>query len=176
VLESVDYPVERTLNGFLATRYGPIASTRAALHPSANWRSGARPALKRLIGRDLLARSQVFRLARRVRFDDHHDLFGARAAGPLPWDSTVTDDGIETPFEQAERRLVTLTRERASEAPAAEAPDVDADLATVAALFGTDSRDQRTRAWLWLHLTELWDYLLPERQLERGRQAGEVRA
>lgn len=107
VLESIDYPVEKTIDAFFETRYATEnAANRTALAPSTRWCDSLRPALERLIGAEVLARSQVYRLARHIRFDDHRTLFGNQAAGALPW-SKVSDAAAATvseprpsPFEQ----------------------------------------------------------------------------
>ena len=158
VLESIDYPVEPTLKEFRRMRYGDIGSYRRPIAPSADWFDGACMACERLLMDDGIARGQVFRLARRIGAEPLQSLFGCDLGPrPPPWrrasDAPVPDS--ESPFECAERRLIELAESRRA--------GIEDDLRAVANALGVDSDDPRERAWLWLHLAELWDYLVPER-------------
>ena len=160
VLESIDYPVEPELSFFRRGRYGPIAAARGAMAPCLDWESGTKAAAQRLLMSGGLARGGVFALARSIRTEAERGLFGDdEAQSATPWDPKAQRGQDPTPFQSAERRLVDLAEERSG-------LSVCDDLRTVAAALGADSRDQRTRAWLWLHLTELWDYLVPERDYD----------
>ncbi len=65
-----------------------------------------------------------------------------------------------TPFERRERRLLDLAaRVDADTDPSGSG--AASDLATLSAALGIATRSQLDRAWLWLHLAELWDYLAP---------------
>ncbi len=169
VLESVDYPVEPTLEAFRAGRYGAAANGwRRPLAPSGDW-STMRKACRGLLTGNGLARGQVFALARRIRSEAPGLLFGDTPGvlGP-PWQSPTAQVADATPFEAAERHIVELAEEHR--------PGLHRDLEQVAQLLGCDRFDQRERAWLWLHLTELWDYLVPERDCGAPAAAPEARA
>lgn len=170
VLESIDYPVEPTLAEFRAGRYGAHhLAYRQPLAPITDWDSGARTRFQQLLCDGVLSRGQVFRLARLIRDTQPEALYGPfPISEALPWqvESHASATRAPSPFEQAEQRLLTLARERQpAAAPSAAETNADAnsDLAQIAAAMGCDSLDQRRRAWLWLHLTELWDYLVPAR-------------
>jgi hypothetical protein len=162
VLESIDYPVEKELQQFHQRRYGGIVDQRQPMAPSTDWFAVAKPAALRLLGDGhsdgALSRSGVFALARRIHSEAATGLFGDRDEGPPPWE-TAEAVNAPSPFEQAERRLLELSKQRYD----GDAKQIDADLATLAGVFGAAGRELRQRAWLWLHLSELWDYLVPER-------------
>jgi hypothetical protein len=164
VLESVDYPIEPTLAEFRAGRYGANNLVhRQPLVPIMDWNAAARARFQRLLCDGVLSRGQVFRLARRLRDEPPEALFGPfPSSEALPWQSASHANVTRTPslFEQAEQRLLALALEPM---PADAAAETETDLAQIAAALGCDSVDQRRRAWLWLHLTELWDYLVPTR-------------
>jgi len=173
VLESIDYPVETTLAQFHAHRYGAVAARRTPLRADATWFGAGRPAVSRLLGAAGLGRGQVFRLARRIAGSVPAGPDARYSGGPggVPLRLLEDQDPASlSDFQQLELRLLTLSRERQpdSTASGSPVPSVEDDLECLAAGFQLPLDDPADRAWLWLHLTELWDYLAPERDRSRA--------
>lgn len=168
VLESIDYPVEPGLRDFRAGRYGASAeSYRGALRPFLEWQSGLRERCVSLLDDGALTRGQVFALARRISTESADALFGVTPNSPaMPWEELSESPTRQlTAFERQERRLIQLAMER-------DDGEFKTALASLARALGCDSLDQRKRAWLWLHLAELWDYLAPRSQNARITSRG----
>lgn len=175
VLESIDYPVEASLEPFWAHRYGGVAARRTPLRAPADWFGAGRAAAGRLLGGTGLGRGQVFRLARRIAGTPpdgiDFDLFGGVVGalpGGTPWpEAPDRDPATRSAFERMEQRLLALAQEQRPAADPGAAvqplPTVIEDLQYLAEELGIRTDDPADRAWLWLHLTELWDYLVPER-------------
>lgn len=174
VLESIDYPVETDLTQVWERRYGPVSRARTPLQPKvdatdpqAGWFGTGRPVADRLLTGVGLSRGQVFRLARQIAAwrptVQADDLFGqpaiAAGCGAPPWDEAAPRDyDALTPFERLELRLLALT-----EAAASDESTIRQDLLLLADQLSIPTKTPMERAWLWLHLAELWDYLVPQR-------------
>ena len=185
VLESIDYPVETDLAQVWARRYGPVSRARTPLQPKvdatdpqADWFGTGRPVADRLLTGDGLSRGQVFRLARQIAAwrpaVQADDLFGqpaiAAGCGAPPWDEDAPrDQDALTPFERLELRLLALT-----EAAGSGDSSIRQDLPLLADQLGIPTNTPMERAWLWLHLAELWDYLVPQRDQQQAASALEA--
>jgi hypothetical protein len=166
VLESIDYPVEPTLADFRRGRYGYAPTSRPPLAPVPGWFSGERGHVARLLTKGDLSRGQVFELARRITTQPGEALLGGnndKGCGVPPWRADRRSPAPASPFEVQERRILQLAGKQAGD----EGGGLAEGFATLAALFKVDAQDQHSRAWLWLHLAELWDYLVPERDRAR---------
>jgi hypothetical protein len=120
----------------------------------------------------------VFRLARQIAAwrpaVQADDLFGqpaiAAGCGAPPWDEDAPrDQDALTPFERLELRLLALT-----EAAGSGDSSIRQDLPLLADQLGIPTNTPMERAWLWLHLAELWDYLVPQRDQQQAASALEA--
>ncbi len=162
VLESVDYPVEASLAEFWGKRYGAFGMDRKPLFPSGRkqespaWNQ-ARDTLRGMLNGPL-SKGQVYRIVNALaqanpgEFFDGEDLL---AHPDSPWPNDSPDEANDktadlSPFAALELRMHQVVDDRKRLAQG---------LNTAAEFFGIDPRDQRSRAWLWIHLAELWDYL-----------------
>ena len=176
VLESIDYPTEPTLADYRRLRYGDIAAHWRPIRADPAWFAEDGRDCRRLLSAGGFSRGQVFALARDIAHSplprpDPKALFPAELRpGPdrLPWatDAAQTQDSATgqptalASLELRERRLADLARD--------SDPDSVAQLERLAGFLSIDQSElgaATRRAWLWLHLAELWDYLAPERDL-----------
>jgi hypothetical protein len=154
VLESIDYPTSSDIGSFREHRYGPLAQCRRAwLAPPADW-PVLRGALTRLFERGVFARRQLYRIAEVP--------LGRAREHPADWDQVTSAEGLPEEDagdrERAERRMFQLLDDKLR-------PEVVETLRRVGEeLFGLDLDDPGQRAWLWVHLIELWDYLAPQKE------------
>lgn len=162
VLESVDYPTNETLDGYFADRYQPIlAKLRPCPLPAiGNW-NASKTQLQDFLLKRFISRGQLYQIVSTIK------------QTPL---GTPTVDGwaevlklenaelfLANPQEQAEKRMYEVSKEENKK-----------DLANLKQYacnwFGLDMDCPRERAWLWIHLLELWDYLIPQRnEKQRGK-------
>ncbi len=155
VLESVDYPTEADLKQTFEIRYGPLAATRPAkLRPCADWPE-MKKRLGELLSERLIPRRQAYGLVRQFAGAELVEIFdGGEALGG--WnDVTNLETKAERlcPLALAERRLLDT------------AEDCQGLIDAMPELFDffdvRDREDPIARAWMWIHLVELWDYLVP---------------
>jgi hypothetical protein len=152
VLESVDYPTRDDLDAYFGKRYGTaLQQSRLAGHPSTpNWQV-AEASLHRLLGDDLLPIRQLYRIV---------DTFNRNEPqGTLDWNGLcdATQETIQKASlqEQAEFQMLR-TLDSANRAI------VEQELpALMEQLFALEMDKVKERAWCWLHLLELWGYLIP---------------
>jgi hypothetical protein len=183
VLESIDYPTEPTLSVFREHRYGPIATERKPIAPDPEWLEDSGHDCRRLLTTGNLSRGQVFSLARATARaplprSDQDDLFpfgpyAVRAHPPWAGGDATAEESAEDPakgqppptaLERWEKRLVTIAGEKEPTA----VPRLER-LVGFLGLCAEDLCNAERRAWLWLHLAELWDYLVPERDRKQEK-------
>lgn len=148
VLESMDTPSATDIGDLFQQRYHGLgeAQYRQPLMPVRNWQ-----AYKEELRDDLaqLPRSQVYHVAtlvtRETTYAFQHD-----------------NDLNATPFEAFEHRLATLMGANAYHRVCEHLCTLFHPLTTTEQTYPQLS--PKRRAWLWLHLTELWDYLAPYRK------------
>jgi len=174
VLESIDYPAESTLGAFFSIRYGEMAELRRPLSPFSNW-AQQKQELAELLKPDRLPKRQIWRLADLLTRQSLVECFGGRYRKGFGWaqlneDSACADD-LST-LEACERHMLRLVQDPD------ERKRLHTGLEQIFRLVGADPTDQRERAWAWLHLVELWDYLVPahkaddEARVAPGAEAG----
>ncbi len=153
VLESIDYPTHRDYRRFLRERYGDIRNYRPQCLPGEAgicWKTRSDD-LKAAL-RDNLPVRQLYRLGQAITREAPEILFhpeGSEQPGEWPVKSP------KTLLEKLENRLLELAQNPG------ELRDACRDLA---ALLGVSLDDDRQRAWLWLHLLELREYIAPRRE------------
>ncbi|QTR49607.1 hypothetical protein [Candidatus Thiothrix anitrata] len=152
VLESVDYPTRDDLDAYFGKRYGmALQQSRPAGHPAApNWQV-AEASLHRLLGDGMLPIRQLYRIV---------DTFNSNEPqGTLDWNGLcdATQESIQEASlqEQAEFQMLRTL-------DGANRTTVEQELPVmIEQLFALDMDKAEERAWCWLHLLELWDYLIP---------------
>lgn len=164
VLESIDYPTEPDLDQFFATRYGSVAQHRAPLTPDPDWWTDGQERVRSLASDRGLSRGGVFRLARALASDERV-LDGLDDPGTAlpPW-ARQADDPARVPKGLAElevRAWRAMARAGSRVSDPAGSGTTAQDLEAFAAAVCINVREPLQRAWLWLHLAELWDYLSP---------------
>lgn len=157
VLESVDYPTNTDLDEYFNQRYNQhvdLATTRRAGHfvSKGSWES-LKPKVKQLLS--LTTSHQVFRLTDQIQtqgssgsylWQDLSKLENSEKAAPL----SVQE-------EQEQRLLAVMSTEENRQIFIRLAQEV------AQGLFSLDIRESASdRAWFWLHLLELWNYLCPK--------------
>lgn len=154
VLESVDYPTNESIADYFTERYGePLIQIRNNL-PFLSTLPIDLATLDPLLKERALSRSQLHHIVRTV-----HQM-GSQPS-MTKWDDLLTAESNDkttteptyTPQEIAERRSYAVS----------EQPDFIKDKLPELAkqLFQLNIDNANERAWFWLHLMELWDYLLP---------------
>lgn len=143
VLESIDYPTEE-LKQFMHTQYGELTKGRAAMRAVDDWPSMSKE-LKGL--GEVIPRTQLYALAQlacHLRFDEKNL------------------DAEQERFDLQEHRFQAMLGN-----------DIFDDLLTLTnRLFVTsDVPTLQQRCWRWLHLVELWDYLLPPKASTKNKEA-----
>ena len=120
--------------------------------------------MEKLLTGGQLSRGGIFRLARSIASEESVALYGEDGhpgCGTPPWRDPV-GEGKYTKFEVRERQAFkAMTRAGTSAASSVEASPLGAGMEALVNGFGLSAENQRDRAWLWLHLAELWDYLIP---------------
>lgn len=134
VLESIDYPANQDFTDFSETHYGIAAQYRPDWLPACSQWDQLRPQLNPLIHEGLLAKRQVYRIAQALLTVD------------------VRQPEGQQQFEQLEQRLMAV---------ATDTNTLEQALTSIYTLLGLNKTRVTERAWMWLHLLELWDYLLP---------------
>lgn len=155
VLESIDYPVNTEIEHFMKTRYGKLAETRPShLPPADDWKD-AKSLLATLARDGSLSRRQPYRiieaLGQGVRQDKTTWEILTDPSQPLP-------DGA-SPQSRLERRMFRLMQEHQRQQAASALEKLAANLFDPPARQEGPLLDSAARrAWLWIHLVELWDY------------------
>lgn len=156
VLESIDYPTHRDYPRFLQERYGSITVHRPICLPEKGnvWAQASRGLKKAL--QDNLPIRQLYRLVQAITRKMPEELFRSNDMEvPKSWPVQKP----ETLLEKLEERMLNLCDDRDKLITACK---------RFAELFGLDINDDRERAWLWLHLLELREYIAPRREKEEG--------
>lgn len=156
VLESIDYPLDKDIDLFNRARYGKALAERRPHYfpPAENW-DGSKKDLARLITDGLLSRRQLYRIVDTLK--------KPADSATISWSKLVASNSKEldersppaSPRERAEHRLLQLLDQGQRSALEEILPRLARDL------FAIDIECAGSRAWLWLNLIELWDYLLP---------------
>lgn len=156
VLESIDYPTDMDLDQYFATRYGHLATSRPKGHfvKKDSWNT-LKNAIAELL--KLTTAHQLFQLSEVLR---KHG-----SSGPYTWDlSLLADNETTAPLteqERQEQRLITLLQNEH------RAKFIKLSQQVAEGLFSLDIKNSPTdRAWFWLHLLELWNYLIPKAKNE----------
>jgi len=158
VLESIDYPVNNDISTFNQGRYGRTLTNRRPKYFSAakDWVK-AREDLTRLIKGELLSRRQLYRVVNAFNKQG--------SSGTISWDELANSKQLNkntTGQEQAEHRLLMLLDR-------GQRNDLTKILPRLANnLFGIDIAQAEDRAWFWINLLELWDYMIPIPAREEG--------
>lgn len=159
VLESIDYPVSNDIKEFNKGCYGEeLAGRRPPYYsPATDW-DEAKSDLARLITGGLLSRRQLYRIVDAVNNSGNSAIISW--ATLVDYDSKELDGLIPpaSPQERAEHRLLQLLDREQRLELAEILPQLAKNL------FSIDIDIAASRAWLWLNLIELWDYLVPERE------------
>ena len=156
VLESIDYPAETSLADFFSIRYGAIAKYRQPLRPSPGWTDHLKASLTEAVQKDTLPRRPIYRMAEALTRGSLAESFYDPGAKGVGWTHLSAEgnppEGMSA-FERMERRMLDTADNRKQL--------LEKIIPVIFNLFGSDRDDQRSRAWAWLHLVELWDYLIP---------------
>ena len=160
VLESVDYPTHTDLDDYFAKRYTPKL---AALRPSGHFiKKDQWPLLKEQLVQLLqfTTAHQLFQLTEKIQ------QYGG--AGAYPWQdlSKREDDEKTAPLSEQEIQEQRLLAVMPSQAQRAQFIELSASVAE--GLFSLDIQQPAERAWFWLHLMELWNYLDPKAKQEQA--------
>lgn len=176
VLESIDYPVEPSLDEFFTNRYGAFGhyQCRCPLPPAAQW-DNVREELRTLLqDESCLSRRQAYILAGAIgrhAFSNSKERqdFLLPKNGPKLWSDVCDKDTGEKQksirnesLGALERRLLQVSKDKEKLKTSIEN--------TLSKFFDADKDDPQSRAAMWLHLVELWDYLVPT--LEQDTSGG----
>ena len=147
VLESIDYPTRMDFADFCRTRYGIMADHRPpCIEPGGRWKQEA-PEIQQVLDKNLPTRQL-------------HKIAHALVDGDICLDDEVRDwpppSAIPSPLEALELRLLSLCEDGGKA--------VEKLIPRLGELFGLDHQRSRQRAWIWLHLAELKDYLAPRKE------------
>ena len=163
VLESVDYPTDMNLDQYFEKRYkSPLADLRPKGHfiKKDRW-DNLKNELAELL--KLTTAHQLFQLG--------EVLLTNGSAVSYPWQdlSLVADEQKTTPLtpqETQEQRLITVM-------PSEDRGKfIKLSQQVAAGLFSLEIHSSaQQRAWFWLHLVELWNYLIPKVTEEQEVQA-----
>lgn len=147
VLESIDYPAHFDYGRFQGERYGDAAEYRPiCIEPGVAWVTSKATIIDLL--EEKLPRRQLYALARWLAGQDLSWIQGMSSTWPPPKEAA-------NPLEQREIRLLEVCEDTKA---------VEDTLPKVAAVFGLSITDLGQRAWVWLHLAELKDYMAPRRK------------
>lgn len=150
VLESVDYPTSDSLDDYFRQRYHHLDGSRPKACLAAQDWSAIGVGIQQLQGKEGLPIRQLYRIV---------DAFNAGSpAGNLTWDGLFeakADKPPQYPQESAEFRMLRTLGKEQRDMIRQKLPPL------AARLFGLKLDSAGQRAWCWLHLLELWDYLLP---------------
>jgi hypothetical protein len=154
VLESIDYPTTDDIGHFNRLRYEKWATNRKSyLTPLSDWPQ-SKDQFTQQIAKESISRRQFYRILNATETDPQESSVTWQELTDMEH-SLTEKAGAQT---TAERRMLQLI----------EADDrlVVADL--LARLgrecFKLDMDTDNERIWLWLHLVELWDYLVPQKR------------
>lgn len=157
VLESIDYPTNPDLACYFTARYPTLSKRPESAIATTHWNQ-AKTALHALLNEGDLPIRQVYRI-----LEAFHK---APPSGELTWNelfelnkkSEQERHKLEEKLSKQEKAEFQLIRTLKSD----PRESVQTKLRYLADEFfdlNIDKAEQR--AWLWLHLRELWDYLLP---------------
>lgn len=154
VLESMDYPTDIDLTEYFQARYRGLATTRPTGHfidkqPN-NPDSPIQESLAALL--KLTTAHQLFRLSETLQTHG--------SAGSYEWQDLANKDK-NTPLTQQEEQEQRLLAVMATQE--ARSSFIRLSKQVAEQLFSLKIQDSaQQRAWFWLHLLELWNYLLPK--------------
>ena len=145
VLESIDYPTRMDFTDFCKKRYHAMAAHRPlCIEPGGDWQQQAIE-IKEVIENNLPTR-QLYKIAHAlvtegINVEDEH----------RRWPPTTDDP---RPLEALEQRLLAVSEDKTK---------VKELISRLGAILGLNHDNLCQRAWIWLHLVELKDYLAPRR-------------
>ncbi len=157
VLESIDYPTNPDLGSYFKERYPWLSKRPDSAIAAAHWEQ-LKTVLHTLLHNDDLPIRQVYRILETFN--------KTPPSGELTWielfelnkKSEQERHKLEEKLPKQEKAEFQLIRTLKKE----QRQRVQTGLGDVASkLFDLDIDKAEQRAWLWLHLRELWDYLLP---------------
>lgn len=156
VLESIDYPITNNIDHFNQERYGNTLATCRPKYfsPAEGGWTACKEMLNHLVGNNLLTKRQLYKIV--------ESLIQQQIPAAIQWCDLVTPGSFPdtaTAQDKAERRMLLLLLESNQRQ---ELMDTLPELATK--LFGIDLMQIETRAWFWLNLIELWDYLVSPKE------------
>ena len=161
VLESVDYPTSNDLKHYFEARYSKdLAQSRAyACLPAITDWSSVRDELLAIKTSNKLTKRQLYHVVNALRTSSAREPVETQQAGNDGWLDVMAvpeDENTNCSLQMmAEQRLYAVSEDKKW------LRDTLPMLAKT--LFAVDDMDNpKQRAWLWLHLIELWDYLAPE--------------
>jgi len=132
VLESIDYPVEDSLNAYFESRYGKkMAASRFPIHPDIHWVCKNRERTRKIL--DTVPKGPIYRIAEYLTNDQ-----------PIEASSSIG-------------RLASLMGPRDYQ----ELTDLLSALFRPLNPDSLEETGDPDNNWQWLHLIELWDYLAP---------------
>lgn len=162
VLESIDYPTNPDLNHFNRQRYGKNASKvrTAALPPISDW-STENKVLHDFINSCPISSKQLYGIAHSIQYQENFDELS-------PWSHYFKDSQQPNkpshPVAAAELRLWQVSDHK---------PWLEHQLPILAkSWFNLDFEKPSERIWVWLHFSELWDYLAPENNVPTVSSVG----
>ena len=149
VLESIDYPAHFDFGRFQQERYRAAASQRPlCIEPGKSWCSD-KNAITGLL-ENQLPRRQLQGLAHWLA--EQQDLSWIQDMKKSAW---PPPENATDPLQQRENRLLAVCENSNA---------VEEGIRKVAMVFGLSEDNPSQRAWLWLHLAELKDYIAPGRK------------
>lgn len=159
VLESVDYPTNERLDGYFVERYGSgLEEIRPHWLPVCSGWGQQKKEMAAFLAGQSLSRGQLYQLVQAVK--QQYPLVMPTPDKPptlaktRTWADVLTTPDNPNPQEQAERRMFEVSEDQDS---------IRLLPQQAAAWFGVgDFDDPCQRAWFWIHLLELWGYLIPQ--------------
>jgi hypothetical protein len=151
-LESIDYPTYFDYPRFIRKRYGDIGETRPILIPPHQLWDGNRKEIIDFL-RNQLPTRQLYQLGQMLTRNLPAECFARETKEKETW-PPPNEEGISL-METQERRMLEVSE---------DSTNLEEIVVTLCELFGLDLKNQQQRAWLWLHLLELKDYISPGRK------------
>lgn len=153
VLESIDYPTHRDYSRFLRERYGTITECRPLIiPPEADWENNRDKLILPLL--EQLPVRQLYQLGQLLTHHTPEECFAGKDNGGSGWPP------------DAEKLTLLELRESRMLATCDNKDELISGTKTLCGLFRLEVENQQQRAWLWLHLLELREYIAPQKERE----------
>lgn len=173
VLESIDYPTNNSLNDYFKKRYGKVltktidekesatvCSRNQGLPAITDW-SATRATLQTVLEERHLPRRKLYHVLQALREQ-------GVATDACTWldvinlsDEALTSDKLCAQTREEYRLFQVSEYQQWLQAPETQ---TDSWTSLAKQCFGLDINQPCERAWAWIHMVELWDYLTPEPQ------------